>query len=330
MLSSTVHQVVQRSYSVQKSVIRDVMVVGSGLMGTGIAQVVAAAGMNVSLVDRSTKMVDDAKSHMEKSLTKHAQKQFPDEKDKQKTFVEETLSRVRAYNDPCIPAGQADLVIEAIVEHLPSKKDLFHKIDKVAANHTIFTTNTSSLSVGAMAEATERKDRFGGLHFFSPVPVMKLVEVVRIDQTSDDTLESLMSFVKAINKVPIKCKDTRGFIVNRLLIPYTMEAIRMLERGDAAAKDIDTAMKLGAGYKVGPIELTDLTGIDLAKHIGDAWSRDHPNDPVFKPILLIDKMVAEGRIGKKSGKGFYEYADALRGDERQAIATQQAEEKAHA
>ncbi|XP_055328013.1 hydroxyacyl-coenzyme A dehydrogenase, mitochondrial-like isoform X2 [Paramacrobiotus metropolitanus] len=266
--------------------------------------------MNVTLVDHSDDILDRALEHIDKSYSKIVAKQYPHDKVKAKTLVEGTLSRIRTARDPCQPAGQADLIIEAVVENLELKKELFKRLDKTAANHTIFASNTSSLSITAMASVTERRDRFGGLHFFSPVPMMKLVEVVRLETTSDATFDSLMDFAKKIDKVPVACKDTPGFIVNRLLIPYSLEAVRMVERGDATAQDIDTAMKLGAGYKMGPLELMDFTGVDLANMIMDAWAKDHGHNPVFKTIPLITQMVKEGRLGRKSGKGFYDYTES--------------------
>ncbi|OQV16951.1 Hydroxyacyl-coenzyme A dehydrogenase, mitochondrial [Hypsibius exemplaris] len=308
MLASVIHSSVRNISSRKISKIKDVMIVGSGLMGAGIAQVAAAAGMNVHLVDQSSDALERAKEQIKDSMGKFAKKQFPDDKQKAQTHVQETMGKIRCHTDPCVPAGQADIIIEAIVENLEVKRDLFHRLDVVAANHTIFASNTSSLSIGAIAASTSRRDRFGGLHFFSPVPMMKLLEVIRIDQTSDDTFDSMMEFAKTIGKAPVACKDTPGFIVNRLLIPYMCEAVRMVERGDATPADIDTAMQLGAGYKIGPLALMDFTGVDLGKHIIDGWHKADPTNPVFQPSGLIDKMVREGKFGRKSGHGFYDYS----------------------
>lgn len=187
------------------------------------------------------------------------------------------------------------------------KHELFTLIDKSAPNHAILTSNTSSLSIEEIAQVTNRKDKFGGLHFFNPVPVMKLLEVIRIPQTTDETYNKLMEFGASIGKVCITCKDTPGFVVNRLLVPYMAEAVRMLERGDASAKDIDTAMKLGAGYPMGPFELADYVGLDTTNHIINGWYEKYPDNPLFKPIELVQKMVKEGKLGVKSGEGFYSY-----------------------
>jgi 3-hydroxyacyl-CoA dehydrogenase len=177
----------------------------------------------------------------------------------------------------------------------------------VAPEHTIFASNTSSLPITEIASVTKRQDRFGGLHFFNPVPMMKLLEVVRTDQTSDATYKTLMEFGAALGKTCITCKDTPGFVVNRLLVPYMAEAVRMLERGDASARDIDIAMKLGAGYPMGPIELSDYVGLDTTYNIVKGWHEKYPDNPLFEPSPLLEKLVKEGKFGMKSGEGFYSY-----------------------
>ncbi|CAF1617710.1 unnamed protein product, partial [Didymodactylos carnosus] len=188
-----------------------------------------------------------------------------------------------------------------IVENLKIKQELFKKLDEVAPS------NTSSLPITAIAELVQRKDKFGGLHFFNPVPVMKLLEVIRTSSTSDETFQTLMDFGQALGKTTVRCKDTPGFIVNRLLVPYLMEAVRMIERGDATPEDIDTSMKLGAGHPMGPIELLDYVGLDTSKFIMDGWSKQYPDEPSFKQSQLLTKIVSEGKFGKKSGAGFYNY-----------------------
>lgn len=178
---------------------------------------------------------------------------------------------------------------------------------QVAPEHTIFTSNTSSLSITAIASVTNRKDRFGGLHFFNPVPVMRLLEVIRTVDTSDDTYNKITAFGQKLGKACITCKDTPGFVVNRLLIPYMAESVRLLERGDASARDIDTAMKLGAGYPMGPIELADYVGLDTTYNILKGWHENDPENPIFKPLPLLEKLVKEGKLGVKTGEGFYQY-----------------------
>lgn len=287
--------------------VKSVTVVGSGLMGAGIAQVAAQTGHKVYLVDVDTKVLKKAEDGIRSSLQRVAKKQYAEDPKAGEKFIQEATSRISYSVDAVESSKSSDLVIEAIIEKIGPKKELFAKLDAAAPKATIFATNTSSLSVTEIASATHRKDRFGGLHFFNPVPVMKLVEVVRTADTSDSTFKSLMDFSKALQKQPIACSDTPGFVVNRLLIPYMAEAVRLLERGDASARDIDTAMKLGAGYPMGPIELLDYVGLDTTKHILDAWSQKDPSDPLFQPIELLNKLVKEGKYGKKTKEGFYKY-----------------------
>merc|ERR1739842_290235 len=175
--------------------------------------------------------------------------------------------------------------------------------DQIAPAKTIFASNTSSLPISEIASTSSRADRFGGLHFFNPVPVMKLLEVVRIPQTSDETYNAMVAWGKAMGKVTVECKDTPGFIVNRLLVPYILEAVRMVERGDASVKDVDTAMKLGAGYPMGPFELADYVGLDTMKFIQDGWHEKYPDEPLFNHSPLLAQLVAEGKLGVKSGEG---------------------------
>lgn len=188
------------------------------------------------------------------------------------------------------------------------KIELF--VGQVAPEKTIFTSNTSSIPINEIALQTKRKDRFGGLHFFSPVPMMKLLEVIRISETSDATYQAMDAWGKSIGKVTVTCKDTPGFIVNRLLIPYSMEAVRMVERGDATPKDIDTAMKLGAGYPMGPFELADAVGVDIGYFIAEGWEKRFPDDPLYKVPEIVKKLVKEGKLGRKTGEGWYKYDKA--------------------
>merc|ERR1711972_826292 len=183
----------------------------------------------------------------------------------------------------------------------------FAEYDDKAPAKTILASNTSSLPISEIASSTLRLDRFGGLHFFNPVPVMKLLEVVRIPETSDETFNAMSAWGKAIGKYTVTCKDTRGFIVNRLLVPYLMEAVRLVERGDASAKDVDLAMKLGAGHPMGPFQLADYVGLDTTKFIMDGWSGDFPDEPLFKESPMLNQLVADGKLGRKTGEGFYKY-----------------------
>jgi len=227
---------------------------------------------------------------------------------KDESFVSEILARVASNTSPEKAVENADLVVEAIVENLDIKKNLFRSLDKVAPKHTVFVSNTSSLLIADIAADTpKRKPQFAGLHFFNPVPVMKLVEVIRIPETNEETYKKLIEFSHAIGKVPVTCKDNPGFIVNRLLVPYLGEAIRMMERGEATIKDIDTAMKLGCGYPMGPFELLDYAGLDTNKFVMDGWTEKYPGNPLFAPSETINKLVKEGKLGCKSGEGFYKY-----------------------
>ncbi|XP_054710675.1 hydroxyacyl-coenzyme A dehydrogenase, mitochondrial-like [Uloborus diversus] len=295
------------SSSVTNMILKNVTVIGSGLMGSGIAQVAAQTGHDVTLVDVSDVVLKNATDNIEKSLKRVAKKKYPENAQEADKFVSSTLKKLKTSTSPDESAKTADIVIEAIVENIYVKQDLFRALDKAAPSTTLFASNTSSLSITEIASVTGRKDRFGGLHFFNPVPVMKLLEVIRTNETSEDTYNKMMDFGNQLGKTTITCKDTPGFVVNRLLVPYMGEAVRMLERGDASAKDIDIAMKLGAGYPMGPFELLDYVGLDTTKFILDGWSEKYPENPLFKPSELLTKLVKEGKLGMKSGEGFYKY-----------------------
>lgn len=290
-----------------QAAIKNVTVVGAGLMGSGIAQVAAQNKYNVVIVDTSNAALDKSLARIETNLQKTAQKKYAADKKAADGFVETTLSRIVTLVDPEKAVEDADLVIEAIVENLNLKQQLFSRLDSVAPKKTIFATNTSSLPVKEIAETTRRKDRFGGLHFFYPVQIMKLIEVIRIQETSDETFNALFEFGNGVGKSPIVCQDSAGFVVNRLLYPYTSEALKMLERGDASARDIDTAMKLGASYPMGPFELLDFLGLDTYKFIMDGLHAREPNNEYFKPSKILEDLIKQGKFGVKTGEGFYTY-----------------------
>lgn len=289
--------------------IKHVTIIGGGLMGSGIAQVSATSGYQVTLVDLNPQVLTAAQASISKNLLRVAKKQLKDSSEAEQTqFVQQALQRISVSSDvEATVGGGTDLVIEAIVENMKVKHQLFTAIDKVAPEHTIFTSNTSSLPITQIASVTKRLDRFGGLHFFNPVPVMKLLEVIRTEQTSDATFDAILAYGRSVGKACVSCKDTPGFIVNRLLVPYLAEAVRLSERGDATPRDIDVAMKLGAGYPMGPFELADYVGLDTTRNILEGWNANEPENPLFKPIGALDKLVKEGKLGVKSGEGFYSY-----------------------
>lgn len=302
--------VIARSFSTSNAVqntVKNITVIGGGLMGSGIAQVSAQAGQNVILVDVNSDVLAKAQKSIGTNLGRVAKKLYKDNPAEGEKFVAESLARIKGSTDPVESSKSSDLVVEAIVENIDVKHKLFKQLDQAAPEKTIFASNTSSLSINEIASVVKRKDRFGGLHFFNPVPVMRLLEVVRGAETSEQTYSTMMAWGKAVGKTCITCKDTPGFVVNRLLVPYIAEAIRLYERGDASAKDIDIAMKLGAGYPMGPLELADYVGLDTNKFILDGWHSKYPNEPLFNPSPLLNKLVAEGKLGVKTGEGFYKY-----------------------
>jgi 3-hydroxyacyl-CoA dehydrogenase len=283
--------------------IQKVGVVGCGLMGHGIAQVAAQGGCTVVVYETEQKALDAGLARIDKSLAKLAEKA----KEKGGSFdAAGVRARISGSLDKRALAD-CDLVVEAIVENLDIKKTLFAELGKLCKADTIFASNTSSFPIGAMAEASGRPARFVGLHFFNPVQLMKLVEVVRTDKTDAGVFEAARAFGVACGKTAIACKDTPGFVVNRLLVPYMSQALLMLERGDASAEDIDIAMKLGTGYPMGPIELTDYVGLDTTLFILQGWVKAHPNESAFIIPKVLEQKVAAKQLGRKTGQGFYKW-----------------------
>jgi 3-hydroxybutyryl-CoA dehydrogenase len=280
--------------------IKTVGVLGCGLMGAGIAQVSAAAGYKTIVRE-----VDDA-------------------------FLQKGLGRIRKFLDDGVAKGKAtaeardatianlsgtttfdaltkcDLIIEAIIENVEEKKQAYDALEQIVGSHTVFVSNTSSLCITELAAATKRPDRFGGLHFFNPVPVMKLVEVIRALTTSDETYQAVFAFAKSLGKEAITAPDRPGFIVNRLLVPYLLDAIRAYENGLGTLEDIDAGMKLGCGYPMGPFTLLDFVGLDTTYYIANIMF-DEFREPQYAPPPLLKRMVLAGRLGRKSGHGFYKY-----------------------
>ncbi|XP_072392333.1 hydroxyacyl-coenzyme A dehydrogenase, mitochondrial-like [Diabrotica undecimpunctata] len=307
---ATISNIAKRCFSSSSTLnaIKNVTVIGGGLMGSGIAQVAAQAGQSVILVDLNADILKKSETSIQTSVGRVAKKLHKEDAAAAKKFVEETTGRIKYCPDPLKALDKADLVVEAIVENIGIKHKLFKSLDEAAPANTIFASNTSSLSISEIASVTKRKDKFGGLHFFNPVAVMKLLEVIRIPETSEETYKAMMEWGKSVGKVCITCKDTPGFVVNRLLVPYLAESIKLFERGDASAQDIDTAMKLGAGYPMGPLELADYTGLDTTLFIIDGWHKKFPENPLFEPPAILRKFVAEGKLGRKTGQGFYNYS----------------------
>lgn len=281
--------------------IEKVGVVGCGLMGSGIAEVAAKAGFDVVVREVSEEFIEAGRKRIEKSLARAVDKGKLEPKDR-----DDTLARLD-FSIDLAGLAECDLVIEAIVESMEAKNELFSTLDGLCGSETIFASNTSSLTITDMAAATKRPDRVVGLHFFNPVPVMKLVEVVRTIATSDDAFDAAFSFAKDLGKQPIAAKDNSGFVVNLLLVPYMLDAIRHLERGVASIEDIDRAMTLGLGYPMGPFTLCDFVGIDTLYRISEIMF-DEYREERYAPPPLLKRIVSMGRYGKKAGKGFYDWS----------------------
>jgi 3-hydroxybutyryl-CoA dehydrogenase len=281
--------------------IEKVGVAGCGLMGSGIAEVAAKAGMDVLVREVDEGAVEGGRKRIQKSLDRavHREKMTAEERD-------QVMERIR-FTTKVEELADRDLVIEAVVEDLSVKNDLFGGLDDLCPEHTIFASNTSSLPITEMAAAVKRADRVVGLHFFNPVPVMKLVEVVRTIATSDETFEAAYAFAGKLGKEPIAAKDNSGFVVNLLLVPYMLDCIRQLERGVATIEDIDKAMVLGCGYPMGPFTLCDFVGNDTTLRIAEIMFGEYREER-YAPPPLLRRLVSMGRYGRKSGKGFYDYS----------------------
>lgn len=275
-------------------------VLGCGLMGAGIAQVSAAAGLRTVVLEVNEAVLAKGLARIEKFLAASVEKGKMTADEKARLLA--NLSGTTAYAD----LKDCDLVIEAIVENVDVKRQAYAAVEAVVGPHCLIATNTSSLCVTELAASTTRPDRFGGLHFFNPVPLMKLVEVIRALTTSDATHQALFAFAQALGKEPVTAPDRGGFIVNRLLIPYMLDAIRCLEGGLGTVEDIDTAMKLGCGHPMGPFTLTDFVGLDTTYFIANIMFEEF-REARFAPPPLLKRMVLAGHLGKKSGRGFYQY-----------------------
>lgn len=281
--------------------IRRVGVLGCGLMGSGIAQVAATAGYETLVRDVAQEIWDRARLGVEKSLGKFVEKGKLAASDR-----DAALKRLR-FTTTTADLKACDIVIEAVTEDGELKRALFKELDSLCGPGTLFASNTSSLTIAALAAATTRGDRFVGLHFFNPVPLMQLVEVVRTVTTSDETFRRAYAFAKSLGKEPVAAKDTSGFIVNLLLVPYLLDAIRAVERGVGSVSDVDKAMQLGCGYPMGPLTLLDFVGLDTTYKIAEIMFQEY-REPRYAPPPLLRRMVIAGMHGRKSGRGFYDYS----------------------
>jgi 3-hydroxybutyryl-CoA dehydrogenase len=285
--------------------IKKVGVLGAGLMGSGIAQVAATSGYDVTVVEVNEDALKKGLGGVEKSLARFVEKGAFSAAQK-----DEAMGRLRGSTRR-EEVADADLIIEAIIENLEQKRETYAALDRLCPPQTIFASNTSSLSITEMMTATgpERRRRFVGMHFFNPVPMMKLVEVVRTIVTDEDVYDEAVAFAASLGKTVVRTSDRTGFIVNRLLVPFMLDAIRALEEGVGSIADIDAAMKLGCGHPMGPLTLLDFVGLDTTYYIAEVMF-DEFRERRFAPPPLLKRMVLAGLYGRKSGRGFYDYADA--------------------
>ncbi len=283
--------------------IQKVGVVGCGLMGSGIAQVAAQAGFATVVREVATELVDKGLKGIEKNLARLVEKGAITEAAKNE--IRGRLKGTTGVED----LRDCDVIVEAIIEQLPAKRELFAALDTLCPPSTIFASNTSSLTITEIATATKRPQRFVGLHFFNPVPVMKLVEVVKTIATDPAVYDEMVAFGARLGKTPVRASDSTGFIVNRLLVPYLLDAIRALEEGVGSIEDIDNSMKLGCGYPMGPLTLLDFVGLDTTYYIANIMF-DEFRERRFAPPPLLKRMVLAGWNGRKAGKGFYDYSDS--------------------
>jgi 3-hydroxybutyryl-CoA dehydrogenase len=282
--------------------IKTIGVAGAGSMGAGIIQTAAQAGFQVKAVDVSEAVWARAEKTISTSLGRMLKKETITE-----AQMNEALGRISFSTDTASLAG-VPFIIEAVFEKLEVKKELYDRLDAICGDEVVYATNTSSISITEMASLVKRPAKFVGMHFFNPVPMMRLVEVIPALQTEAATTALALEMARKFGKTPITCKDTPGFVVNRLLVPYMLDAVRLVEEGVASAEDIDTAMKLGTGVPMGPLELQDYAGVDIGYYVGEIFY-EYMKDPRFAPPGLLRQMVKAGYLGRKTGRGFYDYSE---------------------
>jgi len=290
--------------AMQAADVRKIAVIGAGTMGAGIAQACAAAGFPVTMRDIEQRLVDGGFRRIKEPLAKRVERGKMTQGE-----VDAILTKIRGAVDLKEAVAGAQVVIEAVFEKMEVKKELYAELDRLCQPEVVFASNTSSLSITEMANATKRADRVVGMHFFNPAPVMKLVEVIRGSETSDETVALVKGLCAKLGKDPVEVKESPGFVVNRLLVPMMNEAFNLLQEGVASAADIDKAMKLGTNMPMGPLELADYTGLDIGLDVMEVLFRE-TGDPKFRPSPLLRKYVRAGRLGRKAGRGVYDYPKA--------------------
>ncbi len=284
------------------SEVKKVGVLGAGTMGNGIAQVFAQSGIDVALVDTFPGALERARAGMEKSIRKLAEKKGNDPD----AAASEVLGRV-AFGDDLTAFADCDLIVEAIIEDAAAKEDVFRQLDEIAPEHCVLSSNTSSISITRIAAATKRPEKVVGMHFMNPVPLMKLVEIIRGELTDDETTARVVAATEALGKIPVEANDYPGFVANRILMPMINEAAYCLMEGVATKDAIDQVMKLGMNHPIGPLALADLIGLDVCLAILEVLHRDLGDDK-YRPCPLMRRMVTAGLLGRKSGRGFHDYS----------------------